>query len=367
MAGCRSRRCGLRPGSRLGSWSRTGGGAFGLRPGGLAHGFRPGGLAPALFPPELFAPRFLALALGLLAFGLLATGLLARGLGVLVMLARRGLGLLPLRLGVGDADVALHMLVARAGERAGPRGLVLQIGDQALGDLDLIAGAALLRQIALDRLGRCATQLSIVLTGEATEPAQLALCRSDQVGCIRSGLLRGGSLLRRRLLRGGLLRGRGLLGNVRSRLCEQRHHLRTDAITRGLPLQTLEVFPRPSLAERRLQKGDLLVVPAAGVVLLRAVGLRRLGAPGLVLALLCGFALGELARGLLGLEALFLFVATLRGVALGELARGFLGLEALCLFVAALRGFALGARLVLSFLGGTIEGVQTVFRRFGER
>src|SRR5262245_23774231 len=350
-------RC-LRAGGRFGRAHRL---RRGGRSGCGALGLGTGGLAPALLPPELVAPGFLAL-----APSLLATGLFALRLGILVAVAGGCLrGFLLLRLCIGDADVAFHVLATGTGKRADPCGLLLQVGDQVHGDLRVLGREALPRQVALARLRGSAAQLPVVLAGEATQPAELALRRSDQLGCIRGGLRRGGSGLWRRLLgrgsllRGSLLRGRRRLRDVRRRLRQQRHHLGTDAIARRLLLQTLEVFPRPSLTGGGLQEGELPVIPAAALVLLLAVGRRGLGPTVLVFALPAGFlfalgglALGELAGGFVGLEAPLLFLALAGGFAVGgELAGGFLGLEALFLFVAALGGFAFGDELAGGFLG----------------
>ena len=71
------------------------------------------------------------------------------------------------------------------GDAALDRPLLLQLGDEALGDGDVAGRLAALRQIALDRLLGGGVERAALASGIAAEPPQLLLGRADQVRRVR--------------------------------------------------------------------------------------------------------------------------------------------------------------------------------------
>src|ERR1051326_4768074 len=274
---------------------------------------RPLGL-PASTPGRLF----------LMTLGVTARG----GLLLLVLIARhRG------RLFLGHAFVTLGDLTDRAGERADPRRLALELGEQRLADLGRFTGPALLDEIALERRLGALAHRTVDNAAEATEPRQFLLGRAHPLGA-------------HHVLIGG-------------RPFDGRNDDGTQAPAGQFTFQLLE-FVRRLLPHRLQRREAVFFAPAC--LLLRLLGFRGLALTLFLFALAGGFALGLGARflrgfglfarapegcfalGLLGLQTLRLGLGGLSGArSLGKLPLAFL-------FLALARGFALGFRA--RFLGG---------------
>ena len=114
--------------------------------------------------------------------------------------------------------------------RANPGALVLELGDQGVGHLDVLAGSTLFRQIAPDRRRGRIAQPAVLLAVKAAEAPQFALGGKDELRGVR----------RRRLGRNARLPGFG-----RRQVIQQRDHVGPDTVA-GRILQTLQVLPRPT-------------------------------------------------------------------------------------------------------------------------
>src|SRR5439155_437066 len=173
---------------------------------------------------------------------------LRRGGGALTWL---GLGLLGTpRLGdlLDHATAVLLDLATLAVERADALVLGLELGDQALADLDLVRGYTALDEITLDRVAGRVVELAVIVAGKAADAAQLSLRRAHQLRGIHELGRRYEARLRRLDRRGR----------------NRRQHQRAQPLAAELALETHQFLATERAAP--LQAGQPLLVALAGLV-----------------------------------------------------------------------------------------------------